>query len=275
MPQLYAIRASEASRAIVIAHQGAWFHLARWNLDTGKLERGAWFRGTIYQRRCDVSPDGALFYYFGMKRGQAFHAVSRVPWLTALAFWRAGDTYSRGWHFERLGKRRANEEDVSAPGWVHTITRLERAPDEGSISPLASRHKLKLVANGVQPYGSERRRGWLVHPEASPRPKSDVWFEKTPQWLYRDRPGGEQRLALRDEGYTRGRFEGRAPRYTLDGERLADVSWADWDTRGRLLVTTRAGTAEIRNSANKIVASASLADWEPDPKPSPAHARRW
>jgi len=254
MPQLYAIRAASAPVALVIAHRGAWFHLARWDLKTGKIDRGAWLKGRIYQRRSEVSPDGAFFCYFGMKGGRAFHAVSRVPWLTALAWWPADDTYSRGWHFE------------PAKG----AASVAGAPEQGSIAPLADKHGLCLVASDASPYGAELRRGWLVHPQAPRRPQSDIWHEKTPHWLFRDRPSGDERLELRDEGYTRGRLEGRAPRYTLDGEPLDDVVWADWDARGRLLVATRTGSVEIRNSRNKVHASASLADFAPDPSPAPA-----
>ena len=93
----------------------------------------------------------------------------------------------------------------------------------------------------------------------------------------RDRPGGDERLELRDNGYVRGRLEGRAPRYALDGESLTDVVWADWDARGRLLVATRAATVEIRTAKNKVTHSASLADdhWQPAPSAAPATARRW
>jgi hypothetical protein len=260
MPQLYAIRASQAQVALVIAHQGPWFHLARWDLKSNALERGAWLRGRIYQRRCDLSPDGRLFYYFGMKGGRVFHAVSRAPWLTALARWRDDSTYNRGYHFESTATRGANL----------------AAPDEGNIAPLAERYRLQLVPNSLDAYGAERRRGWTSHREAPRRPTNDIWNEKTPHWLVRERPGGDQCLELRDNGYVRGRLEGRAPRYALDGERLTEAVWADWDARGRLLVATRAGVLEIRSSKNKVTHSVSLAgDWTPDPAAPPMYARRW
>jgi len=253
MPQLYAIPAAEAPVAVVIAHQGAWFHLARWDLETGKLERGAWFKGRIYQRRCDISPDGSFLYYLAMKGGKTFSAISRVPWMTALALWFEDTTYSRGWHFAPDGR----------------ADRIKT--DQGSLGPLADRYGLDLRATLNGAYDAERRRGWIVK---SRRSKSDPWGEK-PQWLIRDQPGGECRLELRDDGYVRGRLEGRVPRYTLDGEPLEDVVWADWGARGRLIVTTRAGTAEIRSSRNKPKKVVSLADWEPDPRPPPGSARRW
>lgn len=259
MPQLYAICATESPVAVVFAHQGPWFHLARWDLRTGTLTRGAWLRGRIYQRRCDLSPDGTLLSCFAMKSGRAFHAVSKVPWLTALAFWGDDSTYSRGWHFEPVGRRAEPARD----------------PDEGSIAPLATKHRLRLVANGPEPYAVELRRGWTRHADAPRRPAKDIWHEQTPQWLVRKRPGGDQRLELRDDGYVRGRLEGRAPRYALDGEPLPEVVWADWDTRGRLLVATRAGGLEIRTSTNKPTRATNLGDWTPKPVPAPTAARGW
>jgi hypothetical protein len=257
-PQLYAIRATAAPIAVVFAHRGPWFMIARWNLNANKVEPGTWFRGKIYQRRCDISPDGKFLYYFAMKGGQPFHAVSRVPWLTALALWRADSTYTNGSHFVS-GRSKAAE-------WT---------PHQGTIAPLRKKHGLALASNETRAYAAERLRGWREHPEAAPRPRSDVFHENTPQWLVADQPGGESRLELRDEGYVRGRLEGRNPCYSLDGEPLVDVSWADWDRRGRLLIATRRGTLEIRNANNNIQHSCSLAQFVPDPRPSPAHAQRW
>ena len=100
-PRLYAITAAAAPVAAVIARTSGWFMVARWDLATGAVEPGAWLRGKIYARRCDLSPDGRLLYYFAMKGGKPFHAVSWLPWLTALALWRDNSTYTNGGFFER------------------------------------------------------------------------------------------------------------------------------------------------------------------------------
>ncbi|MDQ3367972.1 MAG: hypothetical protein M3680_21310 [Myxococcota bacterium] len=257
-PQLYAIRATAAPVAVVFAHRGRWFLVARWDLTSNTVEPGAWFRGRIFQRRADISPDGKLLYYFAMKGGHPFHAVSRVPWLTALALWHGDTTYGNGSHFAPARNR--------APQWL---------PHEGSIEPLAKKYRYELVHNDSVAYGAERRRGWREHPDAVPRPRSDVYHEKTPNWLVCDQPGGASRLELRDQGYVSGRIEGRAPRYTLDGEPLDNVTWADWDQRGRLLVATREACLEIRSTTNRVTGSRSLADFVPDPDPPPGHARSW
>ena len=68
--------------------------------DTFKL--GQWLRGRIYERRCDLSPDGKHFIYFAMNgkwsgplKG-SWTAISRTPYLKALALWPWGDCWNGG-----------------------------------------------------------------------------------------------------------------------------------------------------------------------------------
>jgi hypothetical protein len=62
-------------------------------------------RSTIYPQRCDLSPDGRWFAYFALKAsaerelGPTYIAISRLPWLTALAAWGIGSTRRRGMQF--------------------------------------------------------------------------------------------------------------------------------------------------------------------------------
>src|SRR6202789_3757800 len=56
-----------------------------WNRKRDTFKLGQWMRGRIYERRCDLSPDGKHFIYFAMNgrwesetRG-AWTAISRVP----------------------------------------------------------------------------------------------------------------------------------------------------------------------------------------------------
>ena len=88
----------------------AWYHLIRWNTRADTFEHGAWFKGRIYEERCDLSPDGSLFLYFALQGSRfrstyagAWTAVSRTPWLHALALWPQGHTWGGGGRF--LGDR--------------------------------------------------------------------------------------------------------------------------------------------------------------------------
>ena len=93
--------------AVLLRGPSAWYHLVAWDTARDTFEHGAWFKGRIYEERCDVSPDGELFLYFALKgrlwgasyRG-TWTAVSRLPWLNALALWPQGDTWSGGGYFD-------------------------------------------------------------------------------------------------------------------------------------------------------------------------------
>ena len=85
--RLFVIPAREADVALILRRGPAsWYHLILWHTDTDTFDHGAWFRGRIYEERCDLSPDGQLFVYFalqGRKWGSEYKgswtAVSRPP----------------------------------------------------------------------------------------------------------------------------------------------------------------------------------------------------
>jgi len=101
------IRARAAPVALVLRRGPSdWYHLIRWNTAQDTFEHGAWFRGRIYEERCDLSPDGELFLYFALQGSRwrtsyqgSWTAVSRPPWLHALGLWPQGDTWGGGGTF--------------------------------------------------------------------------------------------------------------------------------------------------------------------------------
>src|SRR5688500_6944107 len=86
-----------------------WFHVARWDLVNDSVEHGAWLHATMYPQRCAVSPDGVLLAAFirderrGLGDWHRYFAVSKVPWLTALAAWNTINTYTTGADFAADG----------------------------------------------------------------------------------------------------------------------------------------------------------------------------
>ena len=73
-----------------------------WNRKTDEFQLGQWLKGRIYERRSDLSPDGKHFLYFAMNgkwqteaRG-SWTAISRAPFLKALAIFPKGDCYNGG-----------------------------------------------------------------------------------------------------------------------------------------------------------------------------------
>lgn len=105
--RLFVVMASESPTAVVIRRgPAAWTQIIQWSTDNDKFTDGAWFKGRIYGEKCDLSPDGKLFVYFCHKGSRVFTeftdswtAISRLPWLHALALWPAGTTYGGGGRF--------------------------------------------------------------------------------------------------------------------------------------------------------------------------------
>ena len=101
--RLFAILAREAPLAVIFRRgPSKQCELIQWNTQTDEIRRGQWFRGRIYERRCDLSPDGELLIYFAMNgawesetRG-AWTAISKPPYFTALALWPKGDCWQGG-----------------------------------------------------------------------------------------------------------------------------------------------------------------------------------
>lgn len=103
------IEFSSVSPMAAILRRGPtrWVRLLAWNTLTDAIEGGSWFHGRIYEDQCSVSPDGKLFAYFASKHhgrktrgvGYAWTAVSKLPWLTALALWPQSDTWGGGARF--------------------------------------------------------------------------------------------------------------------------------------------------------------------------------
>lgn len=254
----------------------AWSHLGRWDLARRVYEPGAWIRGNLYPQRCDLSPDGRWFCYFTLKgsarwkAGQTYVAISRLPWLTALAAWGTCGTWTRGLHF-------VDDRRVWPVG----------EPDEGDVGPC--RRKFGIAFTKPAAFAVERRRGWTETPDSPARAAGDMWDEVRGDALrmQKARPRSNGGTWLTVQGPFAA-FRESLPgwpkpiRYDIVDEgvarRLEDVQWADWSPDGRLLVATTDGKLQIRDCADGGSAAAFEADlgsYTPSPSPSPAHAHRW
>lgn len=277
---LYVLPAARAPIAAVFLRvPGRWWHVMKWDLSAGDLEPGAWLKGTLYPRRSDLSSDGRLLLYFlakegkgdfmGMRERHTFTALSRLPWVHALAAWPEDGTDTDGHHF------------VAPPRWDLG------APQHGSLRSDAGGIPERFGTMRTEPaqYAAELRRGWVEHPSCPPRERGDVWDEERSVVLVRERPSDPSiRLVLRDEGWdpdAPGAIDGRAPTYSLetaDGVRaLDDVVWADWHPAGLLMVATEGSRLEVRDPALPATSplwSRDLSNLTPKPRPSPDWAQR-
>lgn len=104
-----AIIMSRKSPYAVILRRGPtkWHHVMKWNFETDELEHGTWFKGRIYEGKCDLSDNGELFLY-SVHQGSrltssytdSYTALSKAPWLKAYALWPQGSTYLGGGEFQ-------------------------------------------------------------------------------------------------------------------------------------------------------------------------------
>jgi hypothetical protein len=277
-PRLFGITAQDAPVVAVIRRGPSdWSHVGRWDVERGVYEPGSWIKANLYPQRADLSPDGRWLCYFTLKgpgswpAGWTYLAVSRLPWLTALAAWGTCGTWTRGAHF--VADRGVQELGV---------------PDAGTVGPLSKRFGLAL--NRPTTFAVERRRGWSETTDTPPRADTDVWDEQRADRVVMQKPrtrgGDEVRLTVRGRfaAFRDGPFRGeaRVADYSLvDGassEPLVDVQWAEWDERGRLLVATTDGRLQVRERRRRefvVVHDVDLARFRPDPHEPPRAAREW
>lgn len=269
-PRIYCIPATEAP-VVAVLRRGPtnWSHVGHWDLAKGWYEPGGWLRGRLFPRRSDISPDGRLLCYFAHKpsarweHGEAYVAISKLPWLTALHAFGTCGTWTRGYYFTEDG------------GWDGS---LEGKP------PIS--YGLRSIP-AVQ-FANERRRGWEEAPDSQPRDPGDAWDQHRNARMQKRQPRGDWLLRVESLGWAGGEFgvdqavDGMRIRYWLESDRdiepLDDVQWADWDVEGRLLVATRSGKIEVRELRGvgaKTVFEHDLSVLKPDRVRAPAWAQRW
>ena len=79
-----------------------------WDRERDVFTLGQWFKGHIYERRCDLSADGKWLICFALNGKEryeakgAWTAISKAPYLKALVLWAKGDTWGGGGLFTGL-----------------------------------------------------------------------------------------------------------------------------------------------------------------------------
>ena len=269
-PRLFGIPALDAPVVAVLRRgPSGWAGVGRWDVDAMTYEHGAWLRGTLYPQRCDLSPDGRWLAYFALKNttrwslGATYVAISKLPWLTALAAWGTCGTWTRGLHF-----------DLDPSVWT------VGEPDEGALAPL--RGRLGLAVTAPASFAAERRRGWAEVPGSPPRAKDDMWDERRAAALKlaKPRPGDAETVLEVSGTYAAFRSGPRTAdvAYRVGGTPLPDAQRADWAADGRLLVATRGGELQAREAGTPsvpVAVVAALAQQEPAPSSPPPEARKW
>ena len=113
--RLYFIVARSAPVAVVFRRgPSRQVEVLRWDLTTDEVVPGQWLKGRIYERRCDLSPSGDLLIYFAAKYETSLRtwtAISRLPYLTALALWPKSDAWGGGGLFDTERTVRLNHRE--------------------------------------------------------------------------------------------------------------------------------------------------------------------
>ena len=266
-PRLFGIPARDAP-VVAVLRRGPtdWCQVGRWDVGAAPSYRpGSWLHGTLYPQRCDVSPDGRYLSYFALvpyadwAPGPTYLAVSRLPWLTALAAWGTGGTWTSGLRF------------------VEPEAGIELdEPGAGTRGPLGTTYG--LAYSRPASFAVERRGGWTETADTPPQGEHDPWDERRAERIVMARPSPRDGSLLTVRG-GQAAFRGlpgwfEPPLYAIGDRVLVDAQWADWTVDGRLLVATTAGELQVRDGA-EVVWREGLAGLEPDPQPPAAEASRW
>lgn len=294
--RLFVIPAREAPKAVILRRgPSKWVELILWHTDTDTFDRGQWFKGRIHERRCDLSPDGSLFVYFAQKieartlqdteYTYAWTAISKPPYLTALALWPKGDCWHGGGLF--LDARTVwlnHKPEVARPHTDHKPKGLKIIPNpeaQGEDEPIYYKRlerdgwpqiqegKLRDIGYWNAPWSGNWSAPWVLGRQQVntwEKPRHDGRYSLLMKLVavYYSRPGG----ARVDEFWL---LNKQTSQQTL----IEGANWADWDQRGRL-VFTKGG--QLFASEDDLPNPKLLADFNMDrhrPVVTPDWARHW
>lgn len=293
--RLYAILARDGRSAVVFRRgPSRKVLLLRWWLGSDRIEQGQWFRGRIYERRSDLSPDGELLVYFAAKYRAPYEtwtAVSRPPYFSALALWPKGDAWGGGGLFQsqaHLGLNHPPQQMTLAP---HTqlparirVNRYAAYAGRGEDNPIqhdrAIRDGWRLISPGrASDYRAKGRARWTFdEPEVYEReqPAAGNRRKNAPLML---------RRSLHAVAVTQGPwYDESFLVIAANGQplrQLPNCDWADWQSTGDLLVAMggalyriprrqASATAETPLAGARMIADLSAIPYAPLPPPQEA-----
>lgn len=282
---MYVLMARAAPRAVIF-RRGPTRHvqLLSWNLDTDEIVPGQWFKGRVYERRCDLSPDGELLIYFAAKfwrDPEAWTGISRPPYFTALALWMKDTSYGGGGLFDsanRVGLNHRAGDFALAAGFA-----LPPGFDVHPIAPWAG-------GGEDHPIWSMRleRDGWTLISEAKVVNcdyKASVQLQLDPPETWeKPHPLAPERYTLQMNISGIGERQGamyRMEHFVGDSHPIGRSDWADWAPNGDLLFTRGYSIYRLPFAGGELVPLAeareivNLADATFAEREAPPEARRW
>lgn len=268
--------ARDSDAAIILRRGPAdWSQLILWDRSNDNFAPGQWLRGRVYERRCDVSPSGRYFIYFAAKHGlrdrdvdeigEAWTAISRPPYFTALALWTNIGSWYGGGAFE---SDKHVLLDAACSLEPHPKFRTEKL-------------KVEAMKASTSPWEQRLLRdGWrLVERGFHPRTHMRVGERET--WE-KSNPVSSVKLCreLEDVDFTRYGGPYFENFWVEAGDTLIPIenaTWAEWDNQDRL-VFVRQGRVFSANIIGAQLDEKELADlnpMRPQDVAAPDWARRW
>ena len=234
-----------------------WVRLIKWHTDDDTFELGHWFHGHIYEHCSSLSPDGnKLIYgasqYHRQSDLNAWTAISKPPWLTAIVFWPAESTWEIGGRFK---------DDNTVCLRLHDHKPIPRDPLPTDLKVLDC-HSCSSSNNDVNVFKEIQDDQVWPHKvvQCKPHTKGHLGLIKTTT-QYKD---GRHRKSY-----------GIRNLETMQDEPLKGIKWADWDQRGRLVYPKEGKlfASEVSEKA-EILPAKELADFN-DQKPEPIEPPDW
>ena len=238
--RLFVIMAREAPFAVVFRRgPSKQVRLIAWHTDEDRFEGGQWFKGRIYERRCDLSPDGRYLIYFAANHKAppySWTAISRPPYLTALAFWPKFDCWEGGGLFEDARNIWLNDELSNPEKSTNDLPDTLQLCGKGFGGEDQPIYGVRLLRDGWRLAQEGRYR----HVRWNERDRSGYSFPYDPPqiWERRSVTGALLRMVIHGmgevsgDGYVVTHEIVTANRETVD---LGRTDWADWDRNGDLL----------------------------------------
>jgi hypothetical protein len=255
----------------------------KWQTDCDRFEPGQWFKGHVYERRSDLSPDGSLLIYFASKINRrtlpdreytyAWTAISRPPYFTALALWPKGNCWHGGGLFLR-------------PRHIWLNHKPEVAVPHPKHRPKGLRVTLNPEACGEDaPTWSRRmeRDGWTLIQTGAFVWRRNRWRTERPEIWEHKHPAGSSLLIRSTDAisftHPGGPYLESFRLVLKSGEEMSlpAASWADWDQAGRL-VLARDGALYAATSVSGRIVERQLIDLNanaPTQVEAPEFARHW
>ncbi len=154
-PRIHVLTARDCAGALILRRgPSRWVATIGWDRDSNSFQPGQWFHGRIFEHRSDLSPDGRHLVTFAGKGGTRWWtAVSRAPWLTAIAFFPQDSTWGGGGAFSAPGTLWLN-----GAGQAETLPPGELRPAPGDAFP----HSTDGFHMGAMQVAILQTRGWRL-----------------------------------------------------------------------------------------------------------------